>query len=522
MILPMVLTIAESQDKNDFEISTLPALIPVLNTAAGETLLLLVKRAEIIINKTTQENLISHVLPLLVRAYDDTDPRIQEEVLKKSSSLAKQLDVQLVKHSILPRVHGLALKTTVAAVRVNALLCLGDLVQKLDKHAVLEILQTLQRCTAVDRSAPTLMCTLGVANSIFKQYGVEFVAEHVLPLLIPLLTSQQLNVQQFAKYMLFVKDILRIIEEKRGVTVTDSGIPEVKTAPFPNGLQSQALSKTSGTVAPASKSSSSWDEDWGPVSKGPTTRNQPSTSKPLSTTSVLSNQPIQLTSLKSESSLISAVPGQQTTSSCPPVDIEWPPQASSGVIPQLRDADKQLNTGASSSSFDDLDRFANWPPRPSGTSSASGTSNNGSLGSMGNSYSTSLNASTPNSMNFQANGNNSWAFSSQSSSELLKSNQGISTMSASSLNSGHNPQNSIGFMKQNQGMSALGPYNDKKSTDLGSIFGSSKNEQLAPKLAPPPSTAVGRGRGIGRGATSTSRSTRAKQQSEQPSLLDLL
>lgn len=130
-------------------------------------------------------------------------------------------------------------------VRVNALLCFGELVQTLDKHAVLEILQTIQRCTAVDRSAPTLMCTLGVANSILKQvltissstccleggviedfcalleliyllsktcfvqYGIEFIAEHVLPLLVPLLTAQQLNVQQFAKYMLFVKDILR-------------------------------------------------------------------------------------------------------------------------------------------------------------------------------------------------------------------------------------------------------------------------------------------------------------------------
>ncbi|KAM1161517.1 hypothetical protein TB2_000601 [Malus domestica] len=41
------------------------------------------------------------------------------------------------------------------------------------------------------------------------QHGVEFVAEHVLPLLIPLLIDQQLNVQQFAKYMLFVKDIVR-------------------------------------------------------------------------------------------------------------------------------------------------------------------------------------------------------------------------------------------------------------------------------------------------------------------------
>lgn len=54
-------------------------------------------------------------------------------------------------------------------VRVNALLCLGDMVVLLDKPAILEILQTIQRCTAVDRSAPTLMCTLGVANSILKQ-----------------------------------------------------------------------------------------------------------------------------------------------------------------------------------------------------------------------------------------------------------------------------------------------------------------------------------------------------------------
>lgn len=32
---------------------------------------------------------------------------------------------------------------------------------------------------------------------------------HVLPLLFPLLIASQLNVQQFAKHMFFVKDILR-------------------------------------------------------------------------------------------------------------------------------------------------------------------------------------------------------------------------------------------------------------------------------------------------------------------------
>ncbi|KAH8490042.1 hypothetical protein Peur_065584 [Populus x canadensis] len=524
MILPMVLTIAESQDKIDFELSTLPALIPVLSTAAGETLLLLVKHAELVINKTSQDNLISHVLPLLVRAYDDTDPRIQEEVLRKSSFLAKQLDVQLVKQAILPRVHGLALKTTVAAVRVNALLCFGDLVSILDKHAILDILQTIQRCTAVDRTPPTLMCTLGVANSILKQHGVEFVTEHVLPLLTPLLTAQQLNVQQFAKYMLFVKDILRMIEEKRGVTVTDSGIPEVKSSSFPNGIQPQASSKTSGTVAPAAKGSTSWDEDWGPVSKGSATAHRALASNSSPTPSISANQPVQLTFLQSESPMTSAVSSRQTAVSCPPIDIEWPPRPSSTVT-QLDIGNKQMDAGATStSSFNEIDPFADWPPRPSGTSSGSGASNNGTTGLQPNSYSSNLITNTPDIMNFQNKGNISWALNNQSSLDPLKPNQGTSAVNSGSLNSGPNPQSSIGFLKQNQNTSTLGSYNHTKPTDLGSIFGSSKNEQTAIKLAPPPSGAVGRGRGRGRGrgGTSTLRSSHAKPQSEQPPLLDLL
>ncbi|XP_059449975.1 SCY1-like protein 2 A [Corylus avellana] len=519
MILPMVLAIAESQDKNDFELSTLPALVPVLSTAAGETLLLIVKHADLIINKTSQEHLISHVLPMIVRAYDDNDARIQEEVLKKSVSLAKQLDPQLAKQAILPRVHGLALKTTVAAVRVNALLCLGDLVTTLDKHAVLEILQTIQRCTAVDHSAPTLMCTLGVANSILKQYGVEFVAEHVLPLLMPLLTAQQLNVQQFAKYMLFVKDILRKIEEKRGVTVTDS---EVKPSPSVNGLTSQAPSKISGTVKSTTKSSPAWDEDWGPSAKGTATSLQNSRNNIPSIHTDLGFQPIQVNSVQSQFSTTPAVSSQQTALSCPPVDIEWPPRASTEVTPKLGDSEMQLNAGTSStSSFDDI--FADWPPRSTGSVSGAKPTNNGTIGQPNNKNGSYPISSTPNSMSFQMNSNNSWAFDTLNSVEPVRQNQLNLTQTAGSLGSGGLiAQSSIGFLKQSQGIPASSTYTDKKSTDLGSIFASSKNEPSALRLAPPPSTAVGRGRGRGRAASSASRASHAKSQTEQPPLLDLL
>lgn len=244
--------------------------------------------------------------------------------MKKTVSLAKQLDVQVVKQEILPRVHGLALKTTVAVVRVNALLCLGDMVHMLDKAAALEILQTIQRCTAVDRSAPTLMCTLGVANSMLKQFGIEFVAEHILPLVVPLLIAQQLNVQQFAKYMHFVKDILRKIEEKRGVSLTDNDIPEPKSFPVVDGHLVGQIKKIPSSASSGMKHSLSWDEDWNPTRQSSKSVD-PSLSKPSgpSYPSVL-NQPTHLISRESQS-VMKSVSGQQLSSSCPPVDVEWPP-----------------------------------------------------------------------------------------------------------------------------------------------------------------------------------------------------
>lgn len=513
MILPMVLTIAESQDKQEFELSTLPALVPVLSSASGETLLLLVKHAELIINKSSHEDLVSRVLPMLVRAYDDTDPRIQEEVLKRTLSLTKLLDPQLVKQVIVTRVHGLALKTTVAAVRVNALLCLGELIHTLDKSSVLEVLQTIQRCTAVDRSQPTLMCTLSVANSILKQYGTEFVAEHVLPLLTPLLIAQQLNVQQFAKYMAFVKDILRKIEEKRGVSVTETGIHEVKSSPGVGSMMEPSKERNGTLPVSAVKKSQSWDEDWPVTKKSDTSSHSSSTNISSSMKPVDENRLTNGVSMQSYSSVLPSVSDSQMMNSCPSIDIEWPPRTS-GVTSQTSNNDVQ-NQSASTASFDDIDPFADWPPR----SSDSGISNNGSSGLSTNKLGSNSSIGFSNSATFMNNNFSSWTVGTPNSIEPSKQYQGGSGFNSLAFDNGLGSGQLLGVMKQNQVSSSSG-----NSKDLGSIFSSSKTDHTAPRLAPPPSTAVGRGRGRGRGAQGHSSATSGarKATTEQPPLLDLL
>ncbi|OEL18249.1 SCY1-like protein 2 [Dichanthelium oligosanthes] len=559
MILPMVLTIAESQDKGDFELSTLPALVPVFTSASGETLLLLVKHADLIINKATQEHLISHVLPMLVRAFDDNDPRLQEEVLRRTVPLSRQLDVKLVKQAVLPRVHGLALKTTVAAVRVNALRCLGDLVPSLDKEGILGILETVRRCTAVDHSAPTLMCTLGVANAIYKQCGVEFAAEHVIPFIFPLLTAHQLNVQQFAKYMLFVKDITSKIEEKRGVTVTDNGHAEVKASPsLANGIHSDPMS---GGVAqpaqiPAAKSTPAWDEDWGPTKKtsapsisvGSSAQTKPSADPfDFSTqTKQPTTLPFDFSTQTKQPSLVSQAaatnpPGQplqpqqslapslgpQTSGSCVPVDIEWPPRrSSSSDFNAPLSVNKDNDSGRlSSDRLDDIDPFADWPPKASNTTSISATEHR---------LSTNQNISGFSSGNvgFGGSGNSLGQMKSNQMSWSNSSNLMGMNSTGSYLNQGNtalgfgNPIGGMNTGLSNPSSSSAGQSMMQPKSDFGSL---SMSTNIAahgpPRLAPPPSAAVGRGRGRNQGQSALSRASRpphSNSSSGQQPVLDLL
>ncbi|XP_042428100.1 SCY1-like protein 2 [Zingiber officinale] len=520
IILPMILKIAESQDKNDFELSTLPALVPVLSSASGETLLLLIKNAELLIHKASQEDLVSHLLPLFVRAFDDSDPRIQEEVLRRTIPLSRQLDMQLVKQAMVPRVHSMALKTTVAAVRVNALRCLGDLVSTLDKPAILDILQTLQRCTAVDHSAPTLMCTLGVANSIYKQYGLEFAAEHVLPLIFPLLIAQQLNVQQFAKYMLFIKDILRKIEEKRGVTVSDSGSPEVKlSAMSANDMKTEPLSKLTEQNL-STKSRPSWDEDWGPAVKKIGNTSLPGKASHQPEQSVLIVQQVPITDIPLQS--LTASSSQHTSPTCTPVDIEWPPSNSySGFGTKLGVNENQNPMGTSNNSFNDLDPFADWPPTSSNSASSLGAVNapNQSYGISGVGMMSSAGFST-NSSIVQLQTQNGSLISNLN-------NQGGLPMKSQSVGQLNRPSASLaGGQGSASGVSYFNPNSSAtKTTDIGSIFASVNNGQPTPRIAPPPATAIGRGRGRNQGSGRQSKASQSRPlqgPSEQPPLLDLL
>ncbi|GAQ85294.1 Protein kinase family protein with ARM repeat domain [Klebsormidium nitens] len=270
-ILPMIMAVAEQQDAREFELATLPHLLPLMLTGQSDILLLLVKHTSLLSAKVPDAFRTSHVIPMLVRGFDDTDTRIQEEVLKKTGSFAQSMEYQLLKQAVLPRVHGLALKTANAAVRVHALIALGELISRLDKQEIANVLTTLQKVVAVDHTAPTLMCVLGVSDLMAKANGVEYATEHLLPMLLPLTMATQLSTQQFAKFMRVIYDTLRRIEEKRGVILSEvEKTVDLKQVDISaNGLKKSGGSGAAKPAAGATKQQTAWDEDdWAAINKG--------------------------------------------------------------------------------------------------------------------------------------------------------------------------------------------------------------------------------------------------------------
>lgn len=93
---------------------------------------------ELLLKLTPAEDVQQHVLPMLYRGLDSDSPQIHELCLSVLPTFAGLLDHANVKNSLLPRIKKLCLSTSTLSVRVNCLLCVGKLLEHLDKWLVLD------------------------------------------------------------------------------------------------------------------------------------------------------------------------------------------------------------------------------------------------------------------------------------------------------------------------------------------------------------------------------------------------
>uniref|UniRef100_A0A8C0RLU6 SCY1 like pseudokinase 2 n=1 Tax=Canis lupus familiaris TaxID=9615 RepID=A0A8C0RLU6_CANLF len=250
-VLPNVLLIAEECTKEEYVKLILPELGPVFKQQEPiQILLIFLQKMDLLLTKTPPDEIKNSVLPMVYRALEAPSIQIQELCLNIIPTFANLIDYPSMKNALIPRIKNACLQTSSLAVRVNSLVCLGKILEYLDKWFVLDdILPFLQQIPS--KEPAVLMGILGIYKCTFthKKLGItkEQLAGKVLPHLIPLSIENNLNLNQFNSFISVIKEMLNRLESEHKTKLEQLHIMQEQQKSLDIGNQMNASEETKVT-----------------------------------------------------------------------------------------------------------------------------------------------------------------------------------------------------------------------------------------------------------------------------------
>ncbi|KAI1724523.1 protein kinase domain-containing protein [Ditylenchus destructor] len=218
-ILPSVFLIAEMASDKEFASIILPPLIPIFAIQRPyQTVLILLQKIPLLLEKTPEADIKNHVLPLVYTALNNENTKIQEICLNLIPTIGKLVDRDAMRTQLLPKLLRLILEESVLSIRVQALVCCGKLMPHLEPWMVSN--QILPALPKVNSKEPgVLMAILGIYKIAFdtEKFGIttEQCAKSVLPFLITSCVENTLNSNQFEQYMALIKILMQKVETEQ-------------------------------------------------------------------------------------------------------------------------------------------------------------------------------------------------------------------------------------------------------------------------------------------------------------------
>ncbi|XP_067654705.1 SCY1-like protein 2 isoform X2 [Haliotis asinina] len=218
-VLPTVLLVAEQSTDREYLNNILPELIPLFKIHDPVQIsLIFLQNMNLLLSKTPQQDIKTHILPMIHRALEVDNPQIQELCLNIVPTFAELIEYSSLKNAIVPRIKKLCQSTSTLTIRVNCLLCLGKLLEYMDRWYVLdEILPFLPQIPS--REPAVLMSILGIYKVTMShaKLGVtkDILANKVIPFLMPLCIDNNLNLSQFNAFVATVREMFVKVESEQ-------------------------------------------------------------------------------------------------------------------------------------------------------------------------------------------------------------------------------------------------------------------------------------------------------------------
>nr|XP_022321420.1 SCY1-like protein 2 [Crassostrea virginica] len=216
--LPSLLLMAEQASEAEYRSTVFPALIPLFKIREPiQVSLIFMQNMNVLLKKTPVNEMTNHILPMINQSLEADNSQLQDMCLDIVPTFAGMIDFSALKKSILPRIKKICLSTSTLSVRINCLVCIGKLLEYMDKWTVLDdILPILPKIPS--REPAVLMSILGIyqVTMSHSKLGItkDLLATKVLPFLIPLSIDNNLNLSQFNAYIKTIKDMISKLESE--------------------------------------------------------------------------------------------------------------------------------------------------------------------------------------------------------------------------------------------------------------------------------------------------------------------
>lgn len=146
LVLPNVIQIARETNDDEFHTWIVPDLVPVFKYKEPIQIgIYLLRNMDFLVEKfkSNPDSIREHIIPMIYRFLESDACQIQELCLSVIPTIIHLIDYNGIKNMLLPRLKKLSLNTTLLSVRVNCLLCIGKILESLDKWLVLDHVLTL-------------------------------------------------------------------------------------------------------------------------------------------------------------------------------------------------------------------------------------------------------------------------------------------------------------------------------------------------------------------------------------------
>lgn len=254
-VLPTVLQIADLCTEVEFSRYLLPKLIPVFSMSDPvQIILIFLQNLTIMMSKCPENEFKSYILPMMNRALEVDNRQTQELCLKILPTIAHMMAFSTLKNIIVTRLKKLCLSSSIVDIKVLCLICIGKLMEHMDKWFVLDdILPILPDIKSKDPAV--LMSILGIYQIAFdhKKLGItkEILATVALPFLLPLSIDNNLNLTQYSAFMNLIQQMIAKLDaEHRSKLEQINGLQqEYKSMPI--GVTAESASNEINTASSA-------------------------------------------------------------------------------------------------------------------------------------------------------------------------------------------------------------------------------------------------------------------------------